>query len=373
MENLSALPLSLQTLLATSFLPFLYFFYRRQYRYRPDLVKMWDFILTMASLLVMAIVMVNLAKLGEGWRDRDLVLLNILHLMPSFLCFMILSLTAQHSRAQVQQGRERGEHDGQEITPVPINSGVEKIGWNDLVIDKELRDELVSVAELLRDPKTTKKYGIEIPKGILFSGPPGTGKTTIAKVMANAAGLSFFAVRHDEVVSKWWGDSEKNLSRLFDAAQKYAPSLLFIDEIDSIGKTRSGEQAHTDNLLNHLLQLIDGVVKTEGIYIIGATNRPDLVDEALKRAGRLNRVIIIPRPDFDARQKLFQLYLSKLSLQEDLDLRVLAEITEGKSGADIKAICNQAGLNAFKRESGQKKRDFVVTHEDMKAALSAFL
>jgi len=371
MENLSPLPLSLQTLLAASFLPFLYFFYHKQYRYRPDLVKMWDFILTLASLLVMAVVLVNFAKMGEGWKNSDLVLLNILHLMPSFLCFMILSSGAPSGRQP--QGGTRDARAGEEIKPVPINSGVEKIGWNDLVIDKELREELHSVVDLLKDPKTTKRYGIEIPKGILFSGPPGTGKTTIAKVMANSAGLSFFVLRHDEVVSKWWGDSEKNLSRLFEAAQRHAPSLIFIDEIDSIGKTRSGEQAFTDNLLNHLLQLIDGVVKTEGIYIIGATNRPDLVDEALKRAGRLNRVIIIPRPDFTARQKLFELYLSKLSLEEDLDLSVLAEITDGKSGADIKAICNQAGLNAFKRESGQKKRDFVVTHEDMKAALSAFL
>jgi SpoVK/Ycf46/Vps4 family AAA+-type ATPase len=257
--------------------------------------------------------------------------------------------------------------------PAPVQEGVETLAWDDLILNQDIKTELIMLMELLKDPQAAREYGVEVPKGVLFYGPPGTGKTTIAKVIANMAGLSFFMLRLDEVISKWVGESEKNLSRLFQTAQKQAPSLIFIDEVDSIGAQRSGQTAWSDNLLNHLLQLIDGVVKSEGINVIAATNRPDLVDSALKRSGRLNRIIEIPLPDFESRKRLFDLYLSKLRLEDELDLDVLAKLTQGKSGADLKAICNQAGLNAFRRETMKGRRDYVVSHEDVREALEVFL
>jgi transitional endoplasmic reticulum ATPase len=260
-----------------------------------------------------------------------------------------------------------------DYAPEPVNNDVEKLSWNDLIIDTELREELQSVVELLKTPEAAKEYGIDLPKGILLNGPPGTGKTTLAKVIANEAGLSFFILKTDEIVSKMVGDSEKNLTRLFESAQAHAPAVLFIDEIDSLAKNRSeGNAQHADSLLNHLLQLIDGVIKRPGIYVIAATNRAELVDPALKRGGRLNRVIEVPLPNAEARAKMFSLHLSKLKLARPVSLPALAERTAGRSGADIKAICNQAGLNAFKRESAQGSRSYLVSPDDLEKALQAF-
>ena len=252
----------------------------------------------------------------------------------------------------------------------PQNDSVERIGWDDIIISENLKQELISVVKLLKGADNAKKFGIEVPKGMLLYGPPGTGKTTIAKVMANTANMAFFVLQVNDIVSKYVGDSEKNLSLLFKAAQKYAPSILFIDEIDAIAKNRSENNAqHADNLLNHLLQLIDGVIKREGIYIIGATNRPDLVDPALKRGGRLTKSIYIPLPDFDSRLKLIKLFLSKYTLDFDVDYEYFAKRVEGKSGADIKSICTQAGLNSFSRNSALGNQDFMISNEDLMQAL----
>lgn len=368
------------SLLFVSLVPFVYFIYHSRFAHRAALTKQLDMIFTTVCMTASMLYLVRfgLAYTQGGAKGYAALRLTLLHISPLVLSLLVTSRArlvrtalAQVNPQAVQQG---GEKKGSGYAPVPMNKEVENIGWDQLIIADDLKNELVSVVELLKDPSTAKKYGIESPKGILLNGPPGTGKTTIAKAIANNAGLSFFVLKMDEVVSKWVGESEKNLSSLFDAAIKHSPSVIFIDEVDSIGKSRSGNQVWADNLLNHLLQLIDGIIKREGLYIIAATNRADLVDSALKRAGRLNRTIEVPLPDYGARIRLFDLYMKKLHLQETVDLGILAEITEGKSAADIKEICNQAGLNAFKRESmSSKKRDYVVTYDDLEVALSQFV
>jgi ATP-dependent 26S proteasome regulatory subunit len=251
---------------------------------------------------------------------------------------------------------------------------ISSLSWDQLVISTELKSELQAVVKLLSDTKSAERYGISVPKGILLSGPPGTGKTTIAKVMANEAKLKFFPLNKDEIVSKYVGESEKNLTEFFNIARSSAPAVVFIDEVDALGRGRSSSASeHGQNLLNHLLQQIDGIYDSKGIYVIAATNRADMVDDALKRSGRLTKEIVIGLPDRDSRERLFNLFLSKLPLEQTLDITTLANLTEGISGADIKAICDQAGVNAFQRESNNKSRNYKVNITDLQKAFEDIL
>ncbi|MFM1848414.1 MAG: hypothetical protein RL417_1888 [Pseudomonadota bacterium] len=360
--------LTLETLVAFSLLPFIYFAVRIGYRERPEIAERVNLVLGVISGSIVLFMLVKLATpVPRG--SMDIILFRLVHLASPLLT-LILVYQGGGRMIPVIGGGGASASAGSGYAPKPIKLSGEKLTWDDLVVPQSVREELVTVIELLRDPKTAKRYGIEVPKGILFNGPPGTGKTTIARVIAATANLSFFVLKADEVVSKWVGESEKNLTALFQAASRHAPAVIFIDELDSIGKGRGrSSSTHGDNLLNHLLQLIDGIVKTEGLYVIGATNRSDIVDPALKRAGRLNKTIEIALPDLAAREQLFKLYLRKLTLEDGVDIVTLARVTEGKSCADIKEICNQAGLNAFKRESGSKNREYRVTLGDLETAL----
>jgi ATP-dependent Zn protease len=375
MSFINSLELTHTTLLVLFILPFLYFGYHSKYWYDPRKLSAFDFFLRVVCVIVSTIILIRFYQSTRGIKPIPTDML-ILHLAPLVLTLLIV---AQGKKAGLRYASGSNSVGGDPTTapntyrPAPLNNEIKRLSWDDLIIDDALRFELISVMELLRDPKTAKKYGIEVPRGILLNGPPGTGKTTIAKVLANTAGLSFFVLQMNEIVSKWVGESEKNLTALFNVAIANAPSIIFIDEVDSIGKTRSGNQVYADNLLNHLLQLVDGVLSKEGLYIIAATNRADLVDSALKRAGRLNKVIEVPLPSFEARIKLFHLYLSKLQLADDIDISVLSELTENKSAADIKEICNQAGLNAFKREAGSKRKDYMVRLDDIELAMAEFM
>jgi transitional endoplasmic reticulum ATPase len=352
-------------------LPFAVYAYGVTFWYLPLQVRIFNWSISALALGAVLLTLLELKSIIWGGTPGE-ALLGILHLGPPLLALCAVWLDPR-GRTYARSS-SRGT-DTQPYKPTSLSKKVERLSWDELIISDELKRELNSVVDLLKDPETANRYGIETPKGILFAGPPGTGKTTIARVVASVAGLQFFAFRADQVVSKWVGESEKNLTALFESAAKAAPAVVFIDEIDAIGRRRSDAHADSgDSLLNHLLQLMDGIVRTKGLYIIAATNRPDLVDEALKRAGRLNRTILIPLPDAAARRRLFSLYLKNLSLSGDVDLDALVQATEGNSAADIKEICNQAGIHAYQRESasGKDTRSFKVASEDIEAALEDF-
>jgi transitional endoplasmic reticulum ATPase len=373
MPSVYDLPLSLTTLLLVLVLPFSYYGYQAQYWYDRSRLSFYDFMLQVVGVIIVC------ALLARGYKavldaEPEEIKLIAAHIALVVLTFLAIargksSSASANASGNVATGKETP------AAPAARNAEIEVVAWDDLIIDDSTKEELTSVIDLLKNPQSAKSYGIALPKGILFNGPPGTGKTTIARAVATRAGLNFYVLRANEIVSKWVGESEKNLTQLFETARKHAPAIIFIDEIDSLGKKRSeGGSSHSDGLLNHLLQLIDGVIKSDGVYVIAATNRAELVDDALRRAGRLNRVIEIGLPDLESRRKLFRVYSRNLRLAPDVDLEALALATEGNSGADIRAICNQAGLHAFQREQKLPlaKRTQVVTSKDVEHALGAF-
>lgn len=206
-------------------------------------------------------------------------------------------------------------------------------------------------------PDLAQKYNIKPPRGILLYGPPGTGKTSLARATAEYFACYFINVKASELAGPYVGTTEKAVKDVFAQARANRPAIIFFDEIDAIARKRDGSHMNrpSDLMLNLLLAEMDGFSKeeNEGIFVMAATNRPDVLDEALLRPGRFDSLIETPLPDFEARKKLFQLYLRNRPLADDdpIDLNVLAEITEGMSPAEIEAACRKAAMIALKREA----------------------
>ncbi|MHA1721928.1 MAG: AAA family ATPase, partial [Candidatus Baldrarchaeia archaeon] len=227
------------------------------------------------------------------------------------------------------------------------------VTWSDVGGLEDVKSSLREAVEWpLKHPEAFRKLGIRPPKGILLFGPPGCGKTLLAKAVANESGANFIAVRGPEIFSKWVGESEKAIREIFRKARQAAPCIIFFDELDAIAPRRGlweGTRVH-ENVVNQLLSEIDGLVELRGVVIIGATNRPDIVDPALLRPGRFDRLLLVPPPDRAARYEIFRVHTRNMPLADDVNLKVLADRTEGYSGADIEAVCREAGMSAM-RES----------------------
>jgi AAA family ATPase, CDC48 subfamily len=224
---------------------------------------------------------------------------------------------------------------------------VPEVHWDDIGGLENVKQELREVVEWpLKYPEVFQKMGIEPPKGILLYGPPGVGKTLLAKAVATESGANFIAIRGPEVLSKWVGESEKAVREVFRRAREVAPAVVFFDEIDSIAPVRgqSFDSGVTDRIVNQLLTEMDGIVPLSNVVVLAATNRPDMLDPALLRPGRFDRVIYVPPPDKEARKQILKIHTKRMPLANDVDLDRLAELTEDYTGADLAALVREAAL-----------------------------
>ena len=244
---------------------------------------------------------------------------------------------------------------------------VEHWTWDSLVLPAEVKSQLQQLQALIQDPDRAQRFGIEPPTGLLLAGPPGTGKTSVAKVLAGQARTSFYPISGADVISKWVGESERNIRQVFERARENRPSIVFIDEIDAIAGARGEFQVH-DSHVNQLLAEIDGVTGQRGVFVIGATNRPDQLDPALLRGGRLSRTIYLGLPDEAGRLAILRLHTARMPTL-GVRFEELAAETDGFSPADLKALSQEAALVAMERE-GQSEGEAAVTHEDFAEALS---
>lgn len=249
-----------------------------------------------------------------------------------------------------------------EITPSALREvyiEVPNVKWEFIGGLEEVKKELKEAVELpLKHPEAFTKFGIRPVRGILLYGPPGTGKTLLAKAAATESEANFIAVRGPELLSKWVGESEKGIREIFRKARQAAPSIIFFDEIDAIAPGRTGGDSDgsrvTEKIVNTLLTEMDGMQSLKDVVVIAATNRPDIIDAALLRPGRFDKLIQIPQPDEPARRDILKVHSAKMPLDKDVDLADLAKKTEGYSGADLEAFCREAGMEAMREKNVEK-------------------
>ena len=241
-----------------------------------------------------------------------------------------------------------------------------KVTFKDVAGVEEAKEELQEIIDFLKEPQKFQKLGGRIPKGVLLVGPPGTGKTLLARAIAGEANVPFFSISGSDFVEMFVGVGASRVRDLFEQGKKNAPCIIFIDEIDAVGRHRGaglgGGHDEREQTLNQLLVEMDGFESNEGVILIAATNRPDVLDPALLRPGRFDRRVVVARPDVRGREGILAVHVRKIPLAEDVDISVIARSTPGFSGADLANLVNEAALNAARMN--QK----TVTHEDFESA-----
>jgi len=249
---------------------------------------------------------------------------------------------------------------------------VPNVSWDDVGGLDELKDELKEAVEWPIKYKDAYDYvDVESPKGILLHGPPGTGKTLIAKALAKMTESNFISIKGPELLSKWVGESEKGVREIFRKARQAAPCIIFLDEVDALVPRRGsgGSDSHvTENVVSQILTEIDGLEELNNVLIIGATNRLDIVDEALLRPGRFDRIIKVPNPDEKGRQHIFEIHTKKKPLASDVKIPEIVKITDDFSGAEIAAVANRAAIAALKRYVSSKSKnvkEIKITQQDL--------
>ena len=268
-----------------------------------------------------------------------------------------------------------------------LAEGQGRVTFEDVAGIDEAKQELEEIVEFLKDPHKFQRLGGKIPKGALLVGPPGTGKTLLARAIAGEANVPFFTISGSDFVEMFVGVGASRVRDMFEQGKKNAPCIIFIDEIDAVGRHRGaglgGGNDEREQTLNQLLVEMDGFESTEGVILIAATNRPDVLDPALLRPGRFDRQVVVPVPDIDGREKILAVHMKKLPLAPDVNPRTIARGTPGFSGADLANLCNEAALLAARRNKrlvamqefedakdkvmmGAERRSMVMTEDEKK-------
>ncbi len=280
---------------------------------------------------------------------------------------------------QMQSGGGRAMSFGRSRAKLLTNQNV-KVTFRDIAGIDEAKEELTEIIDYLKDPKKFTRLGGRIPKGVLLVGPPGTGKTLLAKAIAGEAGAPFFSISGSDFVEMFVGVGASRVRDLFTQAKKHAPCIIFIDEIDAVGRHRGaglgGGHDEREQTLNQLLVEMDGFESNEGVIVVAATNRPDVLDPALLRPGRFDRQVTVPVPDVGGREAILKVHAKKIPLESDVDLSVIARGTPGFSGADLENLVNEAALFAARKnktsvgmEDFEEAKDKVLMGAERKSMI----
>jgi transitional endoplasmic reticulum ATPase len=262
-----------------------------------------------------------------------------------------------------------------EVTPTAMREvyiEVSTVHWDDIGGLEDVKQHLKESVEWpLKNPEMFTRLGIKPPKGVLLYGPPGCGKTLLARAVATESEANFISIKGPEVFSKWVGESEKAIREVFRKARMAAPAVIFFDEIDSLTPRRGAgfsDSGVTERVISQLLTEMDGIVSLHDIVVIAATNRPDIIDPAVLRPGRFDRLIYVPEPDEKSRLQILKIYTAKMPLAKDVDLNQLASITKYYSGADLESLCREAAMHALRRDPKTAEvamRDFTEAMKEV--------
>ncbi|MEQ5788496.1 ATP-dependent zinc metalloprotease FtsH [Erythrobacter sp. NFXS35] len=320
---------------------------------------------------------------GRQREQQSVLLFILLNSLP----FLLILGIAFFALRQMQKGGNGGAMGFGKSKAKLLTERSGKVTFDDVAGIDEAREELQEIVEFLRDPQRFSKLGGQIPKGALLVGSPGTGKTLLARAIAGEAGVPFFTISGSDFVEMFVGVGASRVRDMFEQAKKNAPCIVFIDEIDAVGRSRGNGLGNSNDereqTLNQLLVEMDGFEANEGIIIIAATNRPDVLDPALLRPGRFDRQVVVPIPDIDGREKILGVHMKKVPLAPDVNPRVIARGTPGFSGADLANLVNEAALLAARRNKrlvamqefedakdkvmmGAERRSMVMTDDEKK-------
>ena len=278
---------------------------------------------------------------------------TLLSILSPFGLLVILALFWFFTMNVGNQGNNKTLSFGKSKARMMTSADKNKVTFVDVAGVDEEKEELQEIVEFLKSPKKFTDMGAIIPKGVLLVGPPGTGKTLLAKAVAGEAGVPFFIISGSDFVEMFVGVGASRVRDLFEQAKKNAPCIVFIDEIDAVGRQRGaglgGGHDEREQTLNQLLVEMDGFGTNEGVIVLAATNRPDVLDKALLRPGRFDRQIVVSAPDVKAREQILEVHARKKRLADDVDLKIIAKNTSGFAGADLENVLNEAALLAARR------------------------